>query len=831
MKNTFPLAARLLSLLTLAIAFVGGGSALHAQNISGTWHFTGFVTTNSGVAGSSGAIESTATRTESTITFAQVAGASGAWSATGAWQTASGTPAWTRNFTLTQQGNPNVWLDATNAGSAPISGKELSIAKLVRIDDNTFLFYYVQKLEILDSIGTLRTAAVNGVLTKAALPIKKDASWLGTFEVTVTSATASSAYSTVELEDFGQFVTHYAFSSEDGKYYATFLGDFALDSDNDGTFDNEYNSNASEPAPITTDGNFLTGIGDDAEDTNFAFQLSGGRLAMCSLNLSAGTWSGQQAAEFTVSVLIPQGSGTDDPDTGTPPATDGPVVTPVSSPEVNLTAGKSATLKVTASAEGGKKVTYQWYDADGPIAGATKASYVVKTKKGDAGAGTYYVVVSSDGGATGTTSEEFTVNVFSPPVISTQPVNKEAVENDSVSFTVGATGTGPLTYEWKLGKVTVGGNSPTLTVVASAATIGKYTVTVSNAIGKVTSKAVTLKASVRPAIVEITQGKTVLAANATLTIAAGKSAVLKVNATGTAKLTYQWYFNGTAIAKGGNSATYTVKTTKNSDAAAGTYTVKVTNAVGEVTSAPVNVQVVVPAYIAQQTTGTIKTTVGSTFELAVSAGGDGPFTYQWKFKGKDIAGATSATFVATASKDLAGSYVCEVRDTAGTVVKSKAITVKVGDRALGPQTLAAGTIVSTIDEEDAEDGYEDSITIASATEFDTYGWEYLFEDITGDYAVTVGEMTKSETYTFKRTGLSTATFVRKATYQITFTYEGNSYTEIVTAEDKADITFTTETSGTYKSSSSFKYSLKGKGVNDSDSEKWTSKGTFTLTLP
>lgn len=71
-------------------------------------------------------------------------------------------------------------------------------------------------------------------------------------------------------------------------------------------------------------------------------------------------------------------------------------------------------------------------------------------------------------------------------------------------------------------------------------------------------------------------------------ISAGGSLELSVVATGTAPIAYQWKLNGTAIA-GATSATYTIANA--TSAAAGDYTVEVSNAGGSVTSTKANVSV------------------------------------------------------------------------------------------------------------------------------------------------------------------------------------------------------------------------------------------------
>ncbi|HEX2853547.1 MAG TPA: M64 family metallopeptidase [Opitutaceae bacterium] len=69
---------------------------------------------------------------------------------------------------------------------------------------------------------------------------------------------------------------------------------------------------------------------------------------------------------------------------------------------------------------------------------------------------------------------------------------------------------------------------------------------------------------------------------------------------------------------------------------------------------------------------------GSNVTLAISASGVGPFTYQWSFQGKYIAGATSPTlFVGALTAANAGAYRVEVANGRGTLISNTA-TLSIG---------------------------------------------------------------------------------------------------------------------------------------------------------
>jgi YVTN family beta-propeller protein len=79
------------------------------------------------------------------------------------------------------------------------------------------------------------------------------------------------------------------------------------------------------------------------------------------------------------------------------------------------------------------------------------------------------------------------------PTITTQPLAQTATVGQSATFSVAASGTGPLTYVWKRGTTIVGGNSATLSMSNIQTTdAGSYTCTVSNSAGTAISSAATL---------------------------------------------------------------------------------------------------------------------------------------------------------------------------------------------------------------------------------------------------------------------------------------------------------------------------------------------------
>ena len=157
-----------------------------------------------------------------------------------------------------------------------------------------------------------------------------------------------------------------------------------------------------------------------------------------------------------------------------------------------VASGNTATFTVAASGNG--TLSYQWYNASGAINGATSASYTTGT------AGTYYVVVTNMVGTSmaSTTSSTATLTINSAPTITTQPSNQTVVLGNSATFSVAATGSGTLSYQWYIGSVgngtaIAGATGATYTIATTtSSSAGTYYVAVTNSVGTTNSAAATL---------------------------------------------------------------------------------------------------------------------------------------------------------------------------------------------------------------------------------------------------------------------------------------------------------------------------------------------------
>src|ERR1019366_2222844 len=176
------------------------------------------------------------------------------------------------------------------------------------------------------------------------------------------------------------------------------------------------------------------------------------------------------------------------------------------------------------------------------ISGATAASYTTPaTATSDNGAQFTVAVTDSTGSMTSNVAALTVTAAPVAPSITTQPVSQTVTTGQVATFSVTATGTATLTYQWKKNGTAIGGaTSASYTTPATAASDNgaQFTVTVTNTTGNVTSGAATLTVNVPPSITTQPLSKTVTT---------GQTATFSVIASGSGTLSYQWNKNGTAI--------------------------------------------------------------------------------------------------------------------------------------------------------------------------------------------------------------------------------------------------------------------------------------------
>jgi hypothetical protein len=341
-----------------------------------------------------------------------------------------------------------------------------------------------------------------------------------------------------------------------------------------------------------------------------------------------------------------------------------------------VTAGQTATFTVMAS--GTAPISYQWRRNTANISGATAASYTTPATTAADNATKFDVVVSNRAGSMTSAQAILTVNAPVGPSITAQPANQTVTAGQTATFNVVATGTAPLSYQWRKNMTNIGGatsssyTTPATTVADNAA---KFDAIVSNSVSSVTSTQATLTVNAAPV------GPAITTQPASQTVTAGQMATFIVVSTGTAPLSYQWRKNMMNIG-GAMSASYTTPATTSADNAA-KFDVIVSNSVNSVTSAQatltVNSAPVAPTITTQPANQTV--TAGQTATFSVVATGTAPISYQWQKNAADITNATAASYTTpvTTTADSGAMFRVMVSNSAGGITSTTAtLTVNPG---------------------------------------------------------------------------------------------------------------------------------------------------------
>ncbi len=348
-----------------------------------------------------------------------------------------------------------------------------------------------------------------------------------------------------------------------------------------------------------------------------------------------------------------------------------PIPPSITTQPTDQTVSEGQTARFTVTATGTAPLRYQWKKNGVDISLATNPTYTTPpTTMVDNGA-VFSVMVANDGGSVTSNNARLTVNAAIPPSITTQPTNQTVTEGQAARFTVTATGTTPLTYQWKKNGVNIPGatNAAYTTPPTTQADNGAiFAVVVSNIAGSVTSNNATLTVNPAP----IPPSITTQPADATVTV--GATARFTVTATGTAPLRYQWKKNGVNIPLATNPTYNTPPTTMADNGAL--FSVVVSNAGGSVTSrnATLTVNAAIPPSITTQPTNqTVRE--GRSARFTVTATGTAPLTYQWKKNGVNIPGATNAAYTTppTTQADNGALFSVVVSNIAGSVTSNNAI--------------------------------------------------------------------------------------------------------------------------------------------------------------
>lgn len=344
---------------------------------------------------------------------------------------------------------------------------------------------------------------------------------------------------------------------------------------------------------------------------------------------------------------------------------------------VSQTLCEGDNLQLIVNATGVAPLSYQWKRGITNIGTNSNTLTINGITPTDAGAYTVEVSGATCGSATSNTAN---VTVNPKITIHDQPISIAVCEDNMASFSVNATGTEPLTYQWQYNGTTLnddgrinGSTASQLNIpLATNSDEGIYKVTIYSGCGNITSSSATLAVTDSTAITTQPLSQTLLV---------NDDAHFSVDATG-AGLSYQWQKDGTDIT-GATSKTYSITGVQTTDA--GDYRCVVTGTCGEIVSdiaiLTVNeLAAITSAPLADQTV-----CVGESVTYSVSTSGT-VTGYQWLYNGlplsngNGISGSTTANLViAPTALTHAGNYRCVVSGPNGQTVTTNTAKLTVND--------------------------------------------------------------------------------------------------------------------------------------------------------
>ncbi|MBL0312145.1 MAG: PKD domain-containing protein [Holophagaceae bacterium] len=265
--------------------------------------------------------------------------------------------------------------------------------------------------------------------------------------------------------------------------------------------------------------------------------------------------------------------------TGTPAET---VTASITSPASNVTIATGASVNFTGSAtsdKAGATFTYSWNFGDGSPAASGATTSHTFTNTGTANVTrTVTLSATSNGGASASAQRLVTVQPApTAPTITSQPQNASVAAGATATFSVTATGSAPLSYQWRKNAANIAGAtsaSYTTPATTTADNGAAFSVVVSNSAGSATSANATLTVTAPVVAVSITP--------ATATIDTGATQQFTASVTGSANTAVTWTATGGTVSATG---LYTAPAT------AGTYTVTATSAADTTKSASATVTV------------------------------------------------------------------------------------------------------------------------------------------------------------------------------------------------------------------------------------------------
>ena len=320
-----------------------------------------------------------------------------------------------------------------------------------------------------------------------------------------------------------------------------------------------------------------------------------------------------------------------------------------------INAGTDATFSTEVVGE--MPIRYQWFKGGSVVTNATNATLVItSTEAGDAGG--YSLMASNLHGVAASDTAFLSVNI--PPSITSHPGDQSVILGAATGFSVSATGTLPLFYQWRKDGTAIAGATNASFNISSltAADTGTYSAVVTNVAGSVVSSNANLTVLLPPTVTAQPQNRAV---------AVGGSTLLSVAATGAQPLFYQWRKNTSPLSAETNASLLISNATLGDS---GSYDVVVSNQVATVISSNAVVTVAnVPVIDGHPQSRSARE--GATVVIGVAA--TGATACQWRKDGAAINGATNALLTLTKiAANAAGIYSVRVSNSFTNIVSSNA---------------------------------------------------------------------------------------------------------------------------------------------------------------
>jgi hypothetical protein len=358
---------------------------------------------------------------------------------------------------------------------------------------------------------------------------------------------------------------------------------------------------------------------------------------------------------------------------------DAPVIT--AQPQDTMAPG-GTTTNFIVSASGTAPLRYQWRFNGLTLSGATNQTLTL-TDLQSANSGTYSAMVLNDAGFV--LSRAASLVVLVPPTISMQPTQQVVFPGATVTFVVGASGTGIVRYQWLMNGAPIpGATSPSFTMTSvTLGAEGAYSVLVSDDVTTILSQEARLIVKVVPVILIPPIGQTNrVGANATYT----------VRVSGSVPMTYIWRRTTIGVATNVLFSTNDSLTLTNLQLTNSTwYRLVVTNYATFIGTNVLFTNGVwtVPTIAAHPTNRTAVS--GSDTTFTVGATGTN-LAYQWLFMGTNLPGATSSNLtLSNIQVDQQGNYVAVATNLVGGATSQVAtLTVRLRPTLTEPELLPNG---------------------------------------------------------------------------------------------------------------------------------------------